>query len=144
MITFVIKQWHTNFKVIICREQSETLSTTKGRFCNDSKIGTLISMPLYVENKLKPSQLETQTPSQYCLFTISSWESFALFSTDKWQFRYCYEICRCAFVNDENVTEMHEEQLAQLLQQNLLSRGEEYDIYAATLILITSSLLFSL
>ena len=32
-----------NFKVNICREQSETLSTNKGRFCNNSEIDTLIS-----------------------------------------------------------------------------------------------------
>ena len=30
------------FKAIICREQSETLSTNNGRFCNNSAIDTLI------------------------------------------------------------------------------------------------------
>ena len=32
-----------NELLIICREQSETLSTNKGRFCNNREIDTLIS-----------------------------------------------------------------------------------------------------
>ena len=51
------KNLHTNFKEMICREQSETLSTNKGRFCNNSETDTLISKRLYVENKAKLSQL---------------------------------------------------------------------------------------
>ena len=43
--------------MIICREQTETLSTKNGRFCNNSEIDTLISKPLSVENKPKLSQL---------------------------------------------------------------------------------------
>ena len=48
---------NTNFKATICREQSETLSTNKGRFCNNSEIDRLISKRLSVENKVKLSQL---------------------------------------------------------------------------------------
>ena len=47
----------TNFRAIICREQSETLSVNKGRFCNNSEIYTLILKRLSVENKAKLSQL---------------------------------------------------------------------------------------
>ena len=45
------------FRAIICREQSETLSTNKGRLCNNSQIDTLNSKRLSVENKAKLSQL---------------------------------------------------------------------------------------
>ena len=52
----------------------------KGRFCKNSEIDILNSKRFSVESKAK---LETQTPPPlYCLFTISSWESFTLFSTD--------------------------------------------------------------
>ena len=54
--------------MIICREQSETLSTNKGRVCNNSKIDTLISKRLYVENKAKLSQL---TRAEFV--TIAKW-----------------------------------------------------------------------
>ena len=50
-------QQNDNFKAIICREQSETLSTNKGMFCKNSEIDTLISKRLSVENKAKLSQL---------------------------------------------------------------------------------------
>ena len=43
--------------MIICREQSKTLLTNKGRFCSNRKIDTLISKRLSVENKVKLSQL---------------------------------------------------------------------------------------
>ena len=46
-----------------------------------SDIDTLISKRLPVENKAKLWKLETPPP-QYCLFTISNWESFVLFSTN--------------------------------------------------------------
>ena len=39
------------------REQSETLSTNKGKFCNNSEIDTLIYKRLCLENKAKLSQL---------------------------------------------------------------------------------------
>ena len=42
--------------MIICREQKETLSTNKGRFCKNSEINTLISKRLSVENKEKLSK----------------------------------------------------------------------------------------
>ena len=40
----------------IKREQSETLSANKDRFCNNSKIETLISKRISVEHKAKLSQ----------------------------------------------------------------------------------------
>ena len=40
----------------------------KGRFCNNSKICTLISKRLFVENKVKLSQLETQNTFSTVLF----------------------------------------------------------------------------
>ena len=56
-IFYQLRNSHTEFKEIICREQRETLSTNKGRFCNNSEIYTLISKRLSVENKAKLSQL---------------------------------------------------------------------------------------
>ena len=63
------------------------------RFCNNSDIGTLISKQLSVENKVKLYQLETpkHTPL-YCLFTISSLESLALFSTYNHRFEISVSI----------------------------------------------------
>ena len=51
------RKWNTNFKAFICREQSETLSTNKGRFCNNSEINTIISKRSSVEKKAKLFQL---------------------------------------------------------------------------------------
>ena len=42
---------------------SDTGHSNKGRFCNNSKIDTLISKLLYVENKAKLSLKETQKTS---------------------------------------------------------------------------------
>ena len=71
------------WKWLFCREQSETLSTNKGRFCYNIQIDTLISKWLSVENKAKLSQLKIVN-KQYCGggVRVSSWENFALFSTD--------------------------------------------------------------
>ena len=49
---------HTNFKAIVCIEQSETLATNKSRYCINNEIGTLISKRLSVENKAKFSQVD--------------------------------------------------------------------------------------
>ena len=43
----------------------KTLSTNKGRFCNNSEVDTLILKRLSVENKAKLSQLEIVN-MQYC------------------------------------------------------------------------------
>ena len=55
----------------------------KGRFYNNCEIEALISKRLYVDNKAKLSQLETQNTSPAVLFIYnSSRKSFVLFSID--------------------------------------------------------------
>ena len=99
------------FLYIFFAKTNYNVAANKGRFCNNSKIDKLISKRLYVENKAKLFQLETQNTcsivylkfpvervllcslqiihlKNQCLFaivsksTLVSWESFALFSTD--------------------------------------------------------------
>ena len=54
----------------------------KGSFCNNSKIETLISKRLSVENKVKLSQLEiVKNNTAEEVFWVSSWD-FRLFSAD--------------------------------------------------------------
>ena len=62
---------------------SKTALTNKGRFSNNSKIATLISFWLSVENKVKLSQLEIINKQYHREDVLSSsWDSFALFSSD--------------------------------------------------------------
>ena len=83
--------------MIICTEQSETLSTNKGGFCNNSQIETLISKWLSVENKAKLSQLETQNTCSAVLLveTVSLCSLQIITLKLMFRFCYCYKICPC-------------------------------------------------
>ena len=67
----------------------EALSCNKGRFCNDSKIGTLISKWLSVENNAKLSRLEIVN-KQYCGWGVLSFQSrefrFVLYRKKLWNY----------------------------------------------------------
>ena len=80
-IKFWFHRWTLIQQQYLC--QWLTSSTNKGRFCNNSKLDTLIAKRLYVENKAKLFQLEIVN-KQYWeeVFWVSSWASFGLFSTD--------------------------------------------------------------
>ena len=78
-----MRNWHTNFKAIICRERSETLSTG-----NSKTSSAVLSFQFPVE-RVSPCSLQIIALKVVCQFraivtkyALVSWESFALFSTD--------------------------------------------------------------
>ena len=96
---------HIDFKAIICREQSETTSTNKGRFCNNSKIDTLISKRLSVweqsETLWTGKSKHLLNSIVYLQFPV---ERVSLCSLQiitlklVYQFYCCYKICPCFII----------------------------------------------
>ena len=80
----LVRNWHTNFKVIVCREQSEILSANKGRFCNNIE-----TRHTYFKVIICREQSATlSTGVSLCSLQIIALKSVC-------RIRYCYKICHC-------------------------------------------------